>query len=90
VPPVKPARIQIALVHKSKTYALHLWTTQGVSMQFPISKIKERYPRLSTASSSQIKNVTTVNTGLGVRWPDIDEDLSFAGLLRDFGLVSHE
>lgn len=40
------------------------------------------YPRLFKASKKQRKNWKSSAAGLGIHWPDIDEDLSIEGLLR--------
>ena len=40
------------------------------------------YPRLLDASSEQRRNWQVSAAGYGIHWPDIDEDLSTAGLLR--------
>jgi hypothetical protein len=40
------------------------------------------YPRLLDASSEQRQNWQVSAAGYGIHWPDIDEDLSTAGLLR--------
>jgi hypothetical protein len=40
------------------------------------------FPRLSEASADQRKNWRLVGRGQGVHWPDIDEDISVASLLR--------
>jgi hypothetical protein len=40
------------------------------------------YPRLLNATSAQRKNWKIAGGGYGIRWPDIDEDLSTEGLLR--------
>ena len=40
------------------------------------------YPRLLDASSEQRQNWHVSAAGYGIHWPDIDEDLSTAGLLR--------
>jgi Protein of unknown function (DUF2442) len=40
------------------------------------------YPRLLDATESQRKNWRISSAGFGLHWPDIDEDLSTAGLLR--------
>jgi hypothetical protein len=40
------------------------------------------FPRLSGASKSQLENFEILGDGEGIYWPDIDEDLSVAGLLR--------
>lgn len=40
------------------------------------------YPRLHSATSEQRANWRRAETGHGVHWPDLDEDLSTEGLLR--------
>jgi hypothetical protein len=40
------------------------------------------YPRLLHATAKQRANWRLVGGGFGIHWPDIDEDLSTAGLLR--------
>jgi hypothetical protein len=40
------------------------------------------YPRLLDASSEQRQNWQVSAAGYGIHWPEIDEDLSTAGLLR--------
>lgn len=40
------------------------------------------YPRLLNAKPAQCKNWKIGGGGYGIHWPDIDEDLSTAGLLR--------
>jgi hypothetical protein len=40
------------------------------------------FPRLSEASADQRKHWRLVGRGQGVHWPDIDEDISVASLLR--------
>ncbi|HYG46705.1 MAG TPA: DUF2442 domain-containing protein [Allosphingosinicella sp.] len=39
------------------------------------------YPRLLDATPAQRSNWTKAGGGFGIHWPDIDEDLSVAGLL---------
>ena len=39
------------------------------------------FPRLLEANNSQRKNWELMGDGEGIHWPDIDEDLSVAGLL---------
>jgi len=39
------------------------------------------FPRLSKANASQRQNWELMGDGEGIHWPDIDEDLSVAGLL---------
>ena len=40
------------------------------------------YPRLSAATRQQLENFEILADGEGIHWPDLDEDLSVAGLLR--------
>jgi len=40
------------------------------------------YPRLLNASAAQRKNWRVSGGGYGIHWPDVDEDLNTAGLLR--------
>jgi hypothetical protein len=40
------------------------------------------YPRLLNATPAQRLNWKIAGGGFGIHWPDIDEDLSTAGLLR--------
>ena len=39
------------------------------------------FPRLSQARKEQLENWELLGDGEGIYWPDIDEDLSVAGLL---------
>lgn len=59
---------------------IHVRLPGGFSFSFPVAGNK----RLERASREQIVNVEI--DGDGLHWPEIDEDLSFAGLLRgDYG-----
>ncbi len=40
------------------------------------------FPRLSKATKTQLQNYEILGDGEGIHWPDLDEDLSVAGLLR--------
>ena len=40
------------------------------------------FPRLLHATSEQRSNWRIAGGGFGIHWPDVDEDLSSAGLLR--------
>lgn len=46
------------------------------------------FPRLLRATPAQRANFELIGDGHGVHWPDIDEDLSVAGLLRGAPSVS--
>ncbi|MCF6251198.1 MAG: DUF2442 domain-containing protein [Methylococcaceae bacterium] len=39
------------------------------------------FPRLSQASKEQLENWELLGDEEGIHWPDVDEDLSVAGLL---------
>ncbi|MEA3467379.1 MAG: DUF2442 domain-containing protein [Thermodesulfobacteriota bacterium] len=39
------------------------------------------FPRLSQATEKQLANWELLGDGEGIHWPDVDEDLSVAGLL---------
>jgi hypothetical protein len=41
------------------------------------------YPRLAAATADQRRDWQLVGRGVGIHWPDIDEDLSVAGMLGD-------
>jgi len=49
----------------------------GLEFSFPCAA----YPRLAAASDEERSNIEL--SPLGLHWPDIDEDLSIRGLLRD-------
>ena len=40
------------------------------------------FPRLTEATSEQRKNWRLIGRGHGIHWPDVDEDISIASLLR--------
>jgi len=40
------------------------------------------YPRLLNATAEQRRNFELLGDGHGIHWPELDEDLSVAGLLR--------
>lgn len=41
------------------------------------------FPRLRDATKTQRENWQLIGQGIGIHWPDVDEDLSTDGLLRD-------
>jgi hypothetical protein len=48
----------------------------GLEIRFPVAKS----PRLATASEAELRKIEI--SPFGLHWPDLDEDLSFTGLLR--------
>jgi len=54
--------------------------SSGLQIHFPVAA----NPRLSGGSDAALSRIEV--SPYGLHWPDLDEDLSFAGLLRgDFG-----
>lgn len=43
---------------------------------------KTWFPRLERATAEQLANYELLGDGEGIHWPDLDEDVSVAGLLR--------
>lgn len=41
------------------------------------------FPRLCDATVEQRSNWRLIGDGVGIHWPDIDEDISVAGMLRN-------
>ena len=41
------------------------------------------YPRLANATPKQRRNWEIIGPGVGSHWPDVDEDISVEGLLRN-------
>jgi len=49
----------------------------------------EWFPRLLNASEGERQHWELLGDGDGIHWPDADEDLSVAGLLRGFRPPTH-
>lgn len=71
-PPSSRAR---SLEFTPDTFVVHL--EDGRSLAIPL----EWFPRLRDATPEQRNRWELIGPGLGIRWPDIDEDISVAGLL---------
>ena len=56
---------------------LHLKLSDGRSISVPLAW----YPRLVHATQGERSNWELVGEGQGIRWPDLDEDLSVEGLI---------
>ena len=57
---------------------LHVTLADGREVAVPLAW----FPRLRDASEVQRGNWRFIGRGQGVHWPDVDEDISVAGLLR--------
>ncbi|MCE3003637.1 MAG: DUF2442 domain-containing protein [Xanthomonadaceae bacterium] len=58
--------------------ALRVRLTDGRELSAPL----EWFPRLRAATVAQRSNWRLIGKGSGIHWPDVDEDVSVAGLLR--------
>ena len=56
---------------------LHVALSDGRRISAPLAW----FPRLSRATPEQRRNWEPIGRGIGIHWPDVDEDLSVAGLL---------
>ena len=57
--------------------ALTVVLSDGRTLSAPLSW----FPRLEAASAEEREHFELVGGGVGIHWPDLDEDLSVAGLL---------
>ncbi len=58
--------------------ALRVMLADGRELSAPL----EWFPRLRDATPDQRRNWRLIGRGHGIHWPDVDEDVSIAGLLR--------
>lgn len=57
--------------------ALTVGLSDGRTLSVPL----EWYPRLARGTLKERKNWRLLGGGLGIHWPDVDEDISVANLL---------
>ncbi len=57
---------------------LTVWLVDGRRISAPLAW----FPRLVRASGPARANWQLIGSGQGIHWPDLDEDLSVAGLLH--------
>jgi hypothetical protein len=57
--------------------ALHVRLADGRELTVPL----EWFPRLRQASREQCAQCRLIGGGVGIHWPDLDEDISIEGLL---------
>jgi hypothetical protein len=58
--------------------SLHVSLADGREVSVPL----EWFPRLRDATPEQRRNWRFIGRGQGIHWPDVDEDIAVAGLLR--------
>ena len=59
-------------------HVIHVWLLDGRVVSAPL----EWFPRLRDASERQRKNWRLIGNGVGIHWPDVDEDIAIAALLE--------
>jgi hypothetical protein len=65
-----------SVVRRGLHFELHL--VGGCVVDVPRERLT---PKLREATGAQVKNYRLIGGGLGIHWPDLDEDLSVEGLL---------
>jgi hypothetical protein len=58
--------------------SLIAYLEDGRAIEVPL----EWYPRLAHAPASKLRNYEWIGRGLGITWPELDEDLSVEGFLK--------
>ena len=58
--------------------AIHVVLADGREVTAPLAWS----PRLAEATSEQRKNWRLIGRGQGIHWPDVDEDISVASLMK--------
>jgi hypothetical protein len=58
--------------------ALHVVLADGRELTAPLAW----FPRLLQATPEQSRTVRCIGQGQGIHWPDLEEDISVASLLR--------
>ena len=71
-------RIKEIDIHPDMDMLLIILNTGGV-LQEKLSA----YPQLHNASMESLKKYKLIGKGTGIHWPELDEDLSLKGFLRD-------
>jgi len=72
--PIRPEALEVSISSDELTVSL----ADGRKISVPLAW----FPRLLHATADQRQNFEILGDGEGIHWPDIDEDLSVAGLLR--------
>jgi len=70
--PVRATDVKVGRVH------LEVSLSDGRAVRVPIAW----FPRLAAGSPEQRKKWRLIGRGVGIRWEELDEDLSVEGLLR--------
>ncbi len=57
--------------------SMHVILTDGREIRVPL----EWFPKLRDAVPTQRQNWRLIGRGIGIHWPDLDEDISLEGIL---------
>ena len=60
--------------------ALHIVLADGREISAPL----EWFPRLRDAKSSDQQNWRLIGNGIGIHWPNVDEDIAVSTLMRGY------
>ncbi len=71
-------RIVSVAVHKQQDLMI-IFLNSGAKLFSPVSCFK----LLSKGTEEQMNNYSLIGNGLGINWPELDEDLSLKGFLKD-------
>ncbi len=71
-------RTEIAIDVRVTDDMIHVVLGDGREMTAPLAWS----PRLADATPEQRKNWRLIGRGQGIHWPDVDEDISVASLLK--------
>ena len=74
---VKPAQA-VARDVRFDEHTMHVLRADGREISVPL----EWFPTLRSASEKQRKRWRLIGHGVGIHWPELDEDLSVAALLE--------
>lgn len=70
---INPTAVNVSFTRDT----IHVILADGREVITPL----EWYPRLRDATDNERNNWRFIGDGQGIHWPDIDEDISVAGLL---------
>jgi hypothetical protein len=70
---VRPRALDVAVTEDTLVVTLH----DGRVISVPVSW----YPRLEHATPAERKSWELIGAGLGIHWPEVDEDISVEALL---------
>ena len=59
-------------------HMMHVFLQDGRQISVPL----EWFPRLRNASEKQRKHWRLIGDGIGIHWPEVDDDISIAALLE--------